>query len=438
MTTKGSVKDANPVKLANMVYNNLPASTRAMLPQVQANSQSANLFARAMLDYPQVLNDVTAAINKIAYQFIRSDDAVNPLERFVKGEVMPGYAIEHDFVDYLETRDYEWCNDFAYDLLSGVQAPTIVPLYYSQNFKKQVPACLNADNMANSMKDWSGLNSMIDAVVGKIEASFTNETYLYTKSLFSDAYNKGYMIPIKVNSFDLNNYTKEDLERNAAIFRATYEKFKIQSRDYNYLGVMTRTRDGSINISTTCDYMAANDVNVLASSFNMDKSNFLGKVISLPDLGEKMDHVIAMMFDDDFIQIYWNYKRMDTPFYNPANMMWNYFYNAAGIFSYCIFANCVVFVDELKTIDSVTITASQKAPKCAYTQIEYEVATSGEGGFTNKCNWSISGNTSKKTKISPFGRLWVAKDESAGTISVTATSVQDPSKTSTVDVTITS
>lgn len=429
------VSGANPTKLAQLVYNMVPSSTRALLPEI--TEDNAQAFGRALLEYPQVINDVTAAINKIAFQLIKRDDAVNPLDRFVKGEVMPGYAVEHDFVDYLEGRDFDWCQDYVSDLLTGVQDPSIVPLYYKTNYQRQFATTVKTENMARSMITWDGLNSIIDAIVGRLEDSAVDDAFITTKDLISIAYNGGFMIPIKVNAFDMSTYTEDALKRNAAIFRATFSKFNVQGRDFNYLGVKTRTDKSKINLLTTSDYMAANDVNVLASSFNLEKADFLGKVIDLPDLGSNMKHAVAAMFDDDFLQIYWNYRRMENPFYNQANMRWNYFYNLAGIFAYCLFANAVVFVDQLKTIESVTITASQSAKKCAYTDVAYSVVTSGEGGWTKRCTWSITGNTSSKTKISPWGRLWVAPDEKATSISVTATSIQDPTMTSTVAVTVT-
>lgn len=430
-----SITKANAMKTARLLYNELSPSTRALLPDV-TEANAAEAFGRAFLTYPQVQNEVTAAINKIAYQIIQRDGAVNPLSRFVKGEVFPGYAIEHDFVDYLQAYDFDWSQDHISDLLTGVQDPSVIPLYYKTNFSKQIPATVKTNLIARSMKDWTGLNSIIDAITGRIEDTAEDETYMATKDLFSIAYNGGFMIPVKVNAFDPNTYTEDGLKRNAAIFRAMFNKFNVQSRKYNYLGVKTRTPSERINLLTTADYIGANDVNVLASSFNMDKADFLGRSIALPDL-DGMSHCVGTMFDDDFIQIYWNYRRMETPFYNQAGMQWNYFYNFAGIFAYCLFANAVAFVDQLKTIDSVTITAGQSAPKNQYTQLKYTVATSGEGGFTNRCDWKITGNQSKKTRISPFGRIFIGPDEKAGTISVTATSVQDPSKNSTVDVTVT-
>lgn len=434
-TTKTSIKQADPLKLAKLLYNNLPDSTRSLLPEVTEESGAA--FGRALLDYPQVINDVTGAINKIAMQVIKMDNAVNPLAKFEKGEVMPGYAVEHDFVDYLEGRDFDWCQDYISDLLAGIEDPSIVPLYYKTNYQKQYGTTIKTENMARSFYDWSGLSTIIDSITGRLEDSATDGAFETELSLFEIAYTGGYMIPVKVNAFDMTNYTEDSLKRNAAIFRATFAKFQVQSRDFNYLGVKTRTTPDSVNLLTTSDYIGANDVNVLASSFNMEKADFMGKVTALPNLGGIGSECVAIMFDDDFLQIYWNFRRMEQPFYNPANMRWNYFYNLQGIFAYCLFANCVAFVSSLKTIDSVAITASQSAKKCAYTQIDYKVTTSGTGAWSNRCVWAISGQKSAKTKISPWGRLYVAPDETATSISVTATSIQDSTKSNTQTVTIT-
>ena len=92
----------------------------------------------------------------------------------------------------------------------------------------------------------------------------------------------------------------------------------------------------------------------------------------------------------------------------------------------------------MKSISSVTITEGQKAAKCASTEIVAKVASSsGPGGWSSKLNWSITGNNSNKTFISPSGILYVANDETASTIFVKATSAQDQSKTDTAEVTVT-
>ena len=111
----------------------------------------------------------------------------------------------------------------------------------------------------------------------------------------------------------------------------------------------------------------------------------------------------------------------------------------ALVMSFSLMANCVELVDAMKTITAVAIDEGQSAAKCQNTTIKAKVTNGGEkGGWSSKLNWKIEGNQSKKTFISPSGILYVDPAETASTITVTATSVQDSTKTDSKEVTITS
>ena len=52
-------------------------------------------------------------------------------------------------------------------------------------------------------------------------------------------------------------------------------------------------------------------------------------------------------------------------------------------------------------------------------------------------SWTVSGNNSKNTAITPDGVLTIGEDETAGELTVTAASIQDPSKTGSVTIPVT-
>ena len=67
----------------------------------------------------------------------------------------------------------------------------------------------------------------------------------------------------------------------------------------------------------------------------------------------------------------------------------------------------------------------------------FTATVSGEGEYTNDVTWEISGQTRGGTKISATGTLTVASNESAGSITVQATSRMDPTKSGSTTVSIT-
>ena len=91
--------------------------------------------------------------------------------------------------------------------------------------------------------------------------------------------------------------------------------------------------------------MAITDVNVLAFAFNMDKAQFLERVIEVDNFGTTGDaaKTVAVLADEGWMQVYDNLNEM-TEFYNAKALSWNYYWNHWQIYSYSPFANAVAFI----------------------------------------------------------------------------------------------
>ena len=66
----------------------------------------------------------------------------------------------------------------------------------------------------------------------------------------------------------------------------------------------------------------------------------------------------------------------------------------------------------------------------------FQAIVYGNNSPSQEVTWSLSGNTSALTTISEDGVLWISMDEKAATLTVTATSVQDPTKSGSAVVTV--
>lgn len=87
-----------------------------------------------------------------------------------------------------------------------------------------------------------------------------------------------------------------------------------------------------------------------------------------------------------------------------------------------------------------TVTGVKVYPKetemSTNSQKSFQAVVHGTNNPSQQVTWTIEGNTSSSTQIHADGRLWIAPDESADTIIVRATSVQDPGKSGTATVTV--
>ena len=150
------------------------------------------------------------------------------------------------------------------------------------------------------------------------------------------------------------------------------------SDQYNAANVYTTTPRNNQHIFIDATFNAQFDVDVLASAFNMDKANFMGRLHLIDyfntfdnkrfetirenstGLEEVTDEELALMadvkavlVDENFFQVYDN-KDQFTEKYVASGLYWNYFYHVWKTVSTSDFTNAVVFV-----LDSATLTAPE-------------------------------------------------------------------------------
>ena len=438
MATKLTANQEAGLKKASSVYKAMSANARALIPE--PTETNAKAFGEAMRKYdPQMNEFMNGMVNRLIYGWTRNAEDKNPFAIMEKGTIEYGYTIEEAYADALSVEDWTACDSEDFSELFGVEPARVYTLFHSINFQKKVKASISDRLMRRAFTDWGELNDMIARIVRTLYSSMLGAERKAAASLLAIAHEGGFAYPLKINAFDITAVNAEEMRANAIFEQAMVHRLAVNaSREYNYMGVSTLTDIDDCYIFVTPEYMAAQGVEVLAMAFNMEKAEFLGHVIEVGDFGgAEDDGCIGFIVDRNWFQI-WVEGRQMTYQYNAAKRNWNYFYFSDAIYSFSQFANCIELVSAKKTITGVTVTASQSAPKCAATQIQATITNGAEaGGWYSKLNWSISGNTSRKTFISPFGLLYVGADETADTINVTATSAQDNTKKSTVPVTIT-
>lgn len=442
MATKAT-PEAQGLARAQAAYNAMSANLQALIPE--PNADNAAEFFGAIRKYDPKFNEFgPALINAVIIGTVKASEAKNPLSNVYKEMREYGYTVEEIFADKLQVVDWTACDTSTYDDVFGVEPPRVYTNFHSINFQKRVKASVSNTLLKRASNTYAGFNDIVNAIQRTLVTSMTDEELKASTQLLALTHEGGYAYPVKINS---NITLQQDsgkvyldegaLKYNAAMEQEIVHNFSVSaSRDYNWMGVSQLTDIGRVLFISTPKYLTAQNVGVLAAAFNMDKTEFLGRVIEVKDLGgAEKDGAIGFIVSEDWFQI-WLQSREMTQIYNPVKRVWNFWYFTDGTFSTSLMENCVELVDSMRSIESVTIPEGQKAAKCASTEIAAKVVSAGSGGWSSKLNWSISGNQSKKTFISPSGILYVANDETATTINVTAASAQSPDKSNTIAVTV--
>ena len=444
MATKAT-PEVQGLARAQAAYNAMSANVQALIPEPTADN--ATDFFGAIRKYDPKFNEFgPALINAVITGTVKASEAKNPLSIVYKEMREYGYTVEEIFADKLQVVDWTACDTSTYDDVFGVDPPRVYTNFHSINFQKRVKASISNVLLKRAFSSYEGFNDVVNAIQRTLVTSMIDEEAKASTKLFAQAHDGGFAYPVKINSnITLTQesgkvYLDEPaLKYNAAMEQEIVRNFSVgASRDYNWMGVSQLTDIGRVLFITTSKYLSSQDVGVLAASFNMDKAEFLGRTIVVKNLGgAEEDGAIGFIVSEDWFQI-WLQSREMTQIYNPVKRVWNFWYFTDGTFSTSLMENCVELVDSMKSITSVTITDGQTAAKCASTEIVATVVNDKtKGGWSSKLKWSITGNKSKKTFISPSGILYVANDETADIISVTAMSVQNMSKKDTKNVAIT-
>ena len=178
-----------------------------------------------------------------------------------------------------------------------------------------------------------------------------------------------------------------DLRESAIQFRGVSNLLPFMSGEYNEVGVKTTTPKDRQVIFMDAMFNAQFDVKVLASAFNMNKADFMGRLFLIDNWtsfdNERFDiiransdgieevtseelallaDVKAVILDANWFQVYDNNNKF-TEKYSASGLYWNYFYHTWKTISNSPFSNAVVFVTSTETItapETVTVEISSK------------------------------------------------------------------------------
>ena len=332
---------------------------------VVTQSTSIADFGNAVLNVPVVMNEfMDKLVNKIVYTRFESKYFNNPLQ-ILEGDSIPlGYAGEEAYINPAKGRQYN-VNDFA-GLLQKYEAD--VKVQYTQvNMDLQYPVTITRHKLKQAFTSWDEL----DRFIAEISNSLYNGAYIdefqYTKALVSSAYS--------ANMVQYETISAINSEANAKAFvtklRETFLGMALPSTKYNAwekIGgygrpVKTWSEKSDLVLLVRNDVLAYLDVNVLASAFNMDKTDLVGRILPIDnfDLYDDNDTkvfdgsaIVAFLADSKWFRI----KKQDMfldQFYNANNRTWQYFLNDTKMYNYSLFANGVVFCTSAPTVNPTSM-----------------------------------------------------------------------------------
>lgn len=419
---------ANGANVLNVIRQNATAVYQDRIPE--ATAENLHEVGDAILTYEAQANEfVNALVNRIGLVILNNRMATNPLAALKKGRLAVGETIEEIYIDVIKAQTYD--PRAAQDTLFKRHLPNVSSVFHSVDSQLNYPLTISNEQLRKAFMSYDSLDRFIAGLVDSMYKSATLDEFIQMKQLISEWNNNGRFIIEPITAV-----TDAASAREAMIkIKAVSDGMTIFNNQMNYAGVWTSTPKDEQYLITTPDFNARMDVDVLAAAFHMDKAEFAGHVIVVDNIGDLGDDGIeAILVDKNWYQVY-DYLRTFKTAYNGEGLYWNYFYHVWMVYSLSPFANAVAFGTATPTVTAVTVTPTKATVKAGGT-VQITTSVTGTGDPTSKCSFALTGNTDPETVVNTMGKVILGSKETGPTITVTATSVQDTSKTATCTITV--
>lgn len=369
--------NASTIDILNTIRANASAEYQSLVPTITKVTEIPKV-GEVLFGYPALANQfLNALINRIALVRVKSAVFNNAYRELKKGYLEFGETVEEVFVNIAKAREFSAEKAESREFKRTI--PDVRSAFHTMNWRVQYPVTIQDEDLRLAFMSVDGVQDLIARIVDSIYTAAEYDEYLLFKYLLIKTISHGKMYPVAIGG---------TMQSAAIAFRGNSNKLQFMSTKYNEAGVTTTTPKADQYIFMDSDYNAAYDVQVLAAAFNMDKAEFMGKLMLIDDFttfdNDRFDvirtnsdmiesvsdselalmaKVKAVLIDKEWFQMYDNNNKF-TEQYVASGMYWNYFYNVWKTVSYSPFSNAIVFVENDATIappSSITLTVKDIA-----------------------------------------------------------------------------
>jgi len=337
------------VTLLNLIRDGGSAEYTTRIPVATRDNLAA--VTSTILTYTPFMNEFASAlVNKIALTMVRNRTLSNPLASLKKGGVPLGSDVEEIFTNLTSGENY----DATGANLLARNIPDIKVAYYRLNRKSKYKVSISEDQLSLGFTSFADMNNLISSIVTSLYSGDNYDEFILMKNLFAECITDGKIKVISVA--DPNDpVSAVGIANSHALvktIRSCSGLFQFPSSNFNTYFANKPVGDTGKAIVTWCpkesqmlvirsDMLSNIDVDVLAQAFNMNKVDFLGRVVEVDDFGAAVD-TVAVLADESAIQVYDSKQKM-AEFYNGEGLYWNYIWHHWQIYGYSYFANAVAF-----------------------------------------------------------------------------------------------
>lgn len=442
--------------IINAIRNSASTNYRDYVPVLE-DADDVKEIGTVIMSYPALQNEfIEALINRIGRVIVTSKMYTNPLSVFMRGEMALGETIEEVFVNI--AKPYEYDPEKAETNLYKREIPDVRSAFHVLNYQKFYKDTISEEQLRQAFVSMDGVTDLIARIVDSMYTAAAYDQYVTTLYMMDKRALNGQMYPVFTGATANGVTDYSTLIKNA---RNISNRFTFLSNKFNIAGVYNHCPRDQQYIFIDAATDASVSVDVLAKAFNMTETEFLGHEIIVdsfvPDT-ERLNKLFTdqdgnyianyqplteaqisalnecgcMLVDRDFFMIFDNLNQFAEN-YNGESLSWQYFYHTWKTFSTSPFANAsVMLLTSEGSVEGVTVTPATAEIRPGQS-VQLTAAVTGNPFVSHAVNWAVS--DPENAKITSSGLLTLGAN-ATGTITATATSVFDPTKTAECTITV--
>ena len=331
---------------------------RDYVPITATDADSIRNIGKIIMDAPNLRNSfATDLINRIVLVIVTSKMYENPWARLKKGKLDIDESVEEIFVNMARAELYNPAG--SAETVFKRSIPDIRAAFHVVNYQVFYPVTIENEDLSMAFTTQNGLYNLIEKIYETLYTADAYDEFNVMKYLIAEHIIAGHIKIVQTPELTDEASIRETVTK----IKATSNKMKFQTSEYNLAGVKTHVKHENQTIIVSADFDAAMDVEVLAAAFNMEKAEFLSKRMLVDSFGnidiprlaecapelcqnivydteghvvsaelknisaedlERLNTIPAVIIDDDFMQIYDRLITMED-IRNPKGLYTNAF-----------------------------------------------------------------------------------------------------------------
>lgn len=174
------------------------------------------------------------------------------------------------------------------------EIPDVRSAFHTLNYQKFYKDTISDDQLRQAFLSWEGITDLIAKIVDSMYTAANYDEYQTMKYLLARSISNGYFKP-----YTLPEDSATNIQGVVSTIKGVSNMLEFLGTDNNMAGVYTNTLKDDQFVIIDAKFEARMGVEVLATSFNMDKAEFMGHRILIDGFSTLDDNRLQKLFTDD-------------------------------------------------------------------------------------------------------------------------------------------